>query len=68
MLVTHDVSEALALADRVIMLDGGRVALDVDVSSPRPRHRRAPELARLEEQILARLLGGEAREWEGEAA
>lgn len=66
LLVTHDVSEALALADRVVMLEAGRVALDVDVNVPRPRRRGAPELARLEEDILARLLG--ARERQGEAA
>jgi len=56
-LVTHDVTEALALADRVIMLDRGGVALDLDVSLPRPRRRGAPELAALEERILSRLLG-----------
>ena len=30
-LVTHDVAEALALADRIIVLDKGGIALDVDV-------------------------------------
>lgn len=67
-LVTHDVSEALALADRVIMLDGGRIALDLDVAAPRPRRRGMPELARLEERVLARLLGEGAPDREGEAA
>jgi sulfonate transport system ATP-binding protein len=36
-LVTHDVAEAVALADRVIVIDHGRIALDVDVPLPRPR-------------------------------
>ena len=45
-LVTHDVAEALALADRIILLDKGGIALDVDVPLPRPR-------------ILAQLLGSE---------
>ena len=36
-LVTHDVSEAVALADRVIVLDEGRVMLDVEVKALRPR-------------------------------
>ena len=56
-LVTHDVTEALALADRVIMLDKGGIALDVDVPFPRPRRRGSPEAAALEATILARLLG-----------
>ncbi|MBN2981346.1 ATP-binding cassette domain-containing protein [Cohnella algarum] len=38
-LVTHDVSEAVALADRVILIEDGRIALDVDISLDRPRER-----------------------------
>ncbi|WP_029356726.1 ATP-binding cassette domain-containing protein [Bosea sp. 117] len=57
-LVTHDVSEALALADRVILIDEGHVALDLDVPLPRPRRRGSAELAELEGRILARLFGG----------
>lgn len=57
-LVTHDVTEALALADRVILIDHGRIALDLDVPLPRPRRRGSAELAALEGQILSRLLGG----------
>ncbi len=37
LLVTHDVDEALRLADRVLLLDKGRIALDVPVDAPRPR-------------------------------
>jgi sulfonate transport system ATP-binding protein len=37
LLVTHDVDEALRLADRVLLLDKGRIALDVEVDAPRPR-------------------------------
>jgi sulfonate transport system ATP-binding protein len=37
LLVTHDVDEALRLADRVLLLDKGRIALDVKVDAPRPR-------------------------------
>ena len=59
-LVTHDVTEALALADRVIMLDKGGIALDEDVPLPRPRRRGAPEAAVLEARILSRLLDGSA--------
>ena len=57
LLVTHDVAEAIALADRVVLLEDGAVALDLEVASPRPRLRGSPEFGRLEETILARLLG-----------
>ncbi len=55
-LVTHDVSEALALADRIILIDDGKIALDIDVPFARPRKRGAIELARLEGTILDTLL------------
>lgn len=55
-LVTHDVSEALMLADRIILLEDGAVALDLAIDLPRPRRRDMAELARLEEAILDRLL------------
>jgi sulfonate transport system ATP-binding protein len=37
LLVTHDVDEAILLADRILVLDGGRIALDVPVALSRPR-------------------------------
>ncbi len=37
LLVTHDVDEALLLADRVLVLEAGRIATDVMVGLPRPR-------------------------------
>jgi sulfonate transport system ATP-binding protein len=55
--VTHDVTEAVALADRILLLDGGRVAMDVAVDLPRPRRRGDPEAAAIEGRILDRLLG-----------
>lgn len=57
-LVTHDVGEALALADRVVLIDRGTIALDLRVDLPRPRRRDRPELGALEERILARLFNG----------
>lgn len=57
--VTHDVSEALALADRVILLEDGQVALDLPVDLPRPRRRGSVDLALLEERILKVLLGSD---------
>lgn len=55
-LVTHDVSEALTLADRVVMIEDGAITLDLDVELPRPRRRGSVALAAMEERILRRLL------------
>ena len=38
-LVTHDVSEAVQLADRIILLDKGQIAQSFQVNLPRPRKR-----------------------------
>jgi sulfonate transport system ATP-binding protein len=54
-LVTHDVSEAVALADRILVIDAGRIALDLPVDVPRPRRRGDPSLARLEGRIIEHL-------------
>jgi sulfonate transport system ATP-binding protein len=51
-LITHDVSEAIALADRVIVLKDGDVALDLPIDLPRPR-RASPETSRLQNIILS---------------
>ena len=61
LLVTHDVAEAIALADRVVLIENGAVALEAAVDLERPRHRGSPEFGRLEEAILERLLGASAR-------
>ena len=55
-LVTHDVAEAVALADRVLVIEDGRIAHDIDVDIPRPRRRGSAELAALEGSILRNLL------------
>ena len=55
-LVTHDVAEAVALADRIVLIEDGAVALDVAINLPRPRSRGAREFGTLEEHILQRLL------------
>jgi len=56
MMVTHDVSEAVALADRILLLENGGVAMDVAVDLPRPRRRGDAEAAAIEGRILERLL------------
>ncbi|WP_294904587.1 aliphatic sulfonates ABC transporter ATP-binding protein [Tatumella sp. UBA2305] len=55
-LVTHDVSEAVALADRVILIDEGKVTLDLTIDVPRPRRRGNARLAELEAEVLNRIL------------
>jgi sulfonate transport system ATP-binding protein len=60
-LVTHDVAEAVALADRVLVIDEGRIAHDVVVNTARPRERGSAELAALEGSILSHLLSADDR-------
>ncbi|WP_183379358.1 MULTISPECIES: ATP-binding cassette domain-containing protein [unclassified Herbaspirillum] len=55
-LVTHDVQEAIALADRVVLIEDGKITLDQTINLPRPRARGNPEFAHLEASILARVL------------
>ncbi|MFD1887997.1 ATP-binding cassette domain-containing protein [Paenibacillus wenxiniae] len=54
-LVTHDVSEAVALADRVLLIEEGHVALDIQITLDRPRERDSG-FAHFENLILHRLL------------
>lgn len=54
--VTHDVAEAVALADRILVMDEGRIALDVTVDLPRPRRRGDPAAAAVEGEVLGRIL------------
>lgn len=52
LLVTHDVEEAVTLADRVIMLDEGRIVLDLPIALPRPRDRQEAHFVGLVKKIL----------------
>lgn len=54
-LVTHDVEEAVLLADRLLVLDGGRFILDQRVTLPRPRLRTAPDVQRIRADVLRAL-------------
>ena len=56
LLVTHDVQEAVALGDRILLLEGGRIALDQKVDLVRPRTRASVPFAAMEETVLSRLL------------
>ncbi|HYP34059.1 MAG TPA: ATP-binding cassette domain-containing protein [Burkholderiaceae bacterium] len=55
-LVTHDVAEAVALADRVLLVEDGRATLDEPIPLARPRAHGAAAFAELEGRILARVL------------
>ena len=56
LLVTHDVEEAIALADRVIVIAEGAIALDLTIDLPRPRPRGTGEFAALREKLLAQVM------------
>jgi sulfonate transport system ATP-binding protein len=58
LLVTHDVAEAVTLADRVLVLDQGFIAHEIPVPLDRPRRHAAPESARYAAHLLE-LLGVE---------
>ena len=55
LLVTHDVDEALALADRVLVLGQGRIAHSSAVTVSRPRDRDHPDLVALRLKLLTEL-------------
>ncbi|GGQ48089.1 ABC transporter ATP-binding protein [Streptomyces asoensis] len=55
LLVTHDVDEAIVLADRVLVLDHGRIGLDLTIDRPHPRSYRDPLLGDYRERLLAAL-------------
>jgi sulfonate transport system ATP-binding protein len=56
LLVTHDVHEAVALGDRILLIEEGRIALDQPVALERPRARASAGFAALEEHVLQRVL------------
>jgi NitT/TauT family transport system ATP-binding protein len=55
MFVTHDVTEAVQLSDRIVVLEpGGRIHEIIDVDLPRPRKASDPAVAVLQAEVLAR--------------
>ncbi|GAA2416290.1 ABC transporter ATP-binding protein [Streptomyces glaucosporus] len=55
LLVTHDVDEAIVLADRVVVLDRGHIAADITVDLAGPRRPGTPEYAALRDRLLGHL-------------
>ena len=53
--VTHDVEEALLLADRILIMDSGTVKNDVPVTLPRPRQAADTAFQLLRQKILQAL-------------
>jgi sulfonate transport system ATP-binding protein len=54
-MVTHDVDEAMMLADRVIVMKNGTIAHDAAVGVPHPRRRGDERLEYLRRQLLGEL-------------
>jgi sulfonate transport system ATP-binding protein len=56
-LVTHDIEEAIALSDRIIVMLGqpGRVHREVAVDLPRPRKRTSSEFQAIKEEVSVAL-------------
>ncbi len=61
-LVTHDVQEAVALADRVLLIEDGAIALDLDIRLARPRERASNGFSAYEARILSQVLSSPARD------
>jgi sulfonate transport system ATP-binding protein len=55
-LVTHDVEEAVALANRVILIEEGEIVMDLPIRLPYPRQRDNPLFSKLVSQILNEIL------------
>jgi sulfonate transport system ATP-binding protein len=55
LIVTHDVDEAVLLADRVVVLTDGRLSLNLAVPLPHPRSREDPRFSLLRTRLLTEL-------------
>jgi sulfonate transport system ATP-binding protein len=55
LLVTHDVDEAVRLADRILVLRDGRFAVDVRIDLDHPRNRNDPASLEYRRLLLAEL-------------
>ncbi|MEN2742142.1 nitrate/sulfonate/bicarbonate ABC transporter ATP-binding protein [Microbacterium sp. X-17] len=62
LIVTHNIEEAIQLADRVVVLDSnpGRIKAELTVDLPQPRDRRSPEFEALVDEVYGILTGQQA--------
>lgn len=56
LLITHDVEEAVILADRVLLIENGVVSMNMEISLPRPRARGDEKFGKIVENILYRVM------------
>jgi NitT/TauT family transport system ATP-binding protein len=59
LMVTHDIEEAVLMADRVVVMDKGpgRIVADLKVDLPHPRRRKAPEFIAMVDRLYSTLAG-----------
>ncbi len=59
LMVTHNIEEAITLADRIVVMDKqpGRIVADLNVDLPQPRHRKSPEFIAKVDLVYAILAG-----------
>jgi sulfonate transport system ATP-binding protein len=55
-LVTHDIEEAVVLADRVLFIDQGRIQAEFAIDLPRPRNRTSGDFQSLVRRVLDRVM------------
>jgi sulfonate transport system ATP-binding protein len=53
LLITHDVDEAILLADRALVIDRGRIIAAITIDLPRPRELSQPGFLSLRKQLLS---------------
>ncbi|WP_309232322.1 MULTISPECIES: hypothetical protein [unclassified Bacillus (in: firmicutes)] len=56
-LVTHDVREAVRLADRIILIEDGYISMNIVNHAPRPRKLSDTLLGTLENKVLEKIVG-----------
>ncbi|GAF64613.1 ABC transporter ATP-binding protein [Bacillus sp. TS-2] len=56
LLVTHDIEEAVALSDRVILIENGKIVLDQSIHLSRPRNRTSQAFTAVLDKILKRVM------------
>lgn len=56
-LITHDVEEAVAMADRVVLIENGLIALDEKIKLARPRERTQASFSYYHKKILDKITG-----------